>query len=74
MSAKAGKDVKVAMPPVCLLEIEGEVRFKGNKNVKTTYQVLDKGKINRFDCKTDKKNQTKLTVHFTIQFEMKGSC
>lgn len=24
MSAKAGKDVKVAMPPVCLLEIEGE--------------------------------------------------
>lgn len=30
MSAKAGKDVKVAMPPVCLLEIEGEVRFKGN--------------------------------------------
>ena len=37
MSAKAGKDVKVAMPPVCLLEIEGEVRFKGNKKVKTTY-------------------------------------
>lgn len=30
MSAKAGKDVKVAMPPVCLLEIKGEVRFKGN--------------------------------------------
>ena len=65
MSAKAGKDVKVAMPPVCLLEIEGEVRFKGNKNVrfkgnknvKTTYQVLEKGKINKFDCKTDKKSK-----------------
>lgn len=57
MSAKAGKDVKVAMPPVCLLEIEGEVRFKGNKNVKTTVYVLEKGKTNKFDCKTVKKRK-----------------
>lgn len=64
MSAKAGKDVKVAMPPVCLLEIEGEVRFKGNKNVKTTYQVLEKGKINRFDCKTDKKKSNQVDCPF----------
>lgn len=64
MSAKAGKDVKVAMPPVCLLEIEGEVRFKGNKNVKTAYQVLEKGKINRFDCKTVLKKSNKVDCPF----------
>ena len=33
MVAKGGQDVKVSMPPVCLLEIDGEVRvlyIKGN--------------------------------------------
>lgn len=35
MVAKGGKDVKVSMPPVCLLEIDGEVRvFQiGNLNL-----------------------------------------
>lgn len=64
MSAKAGKDVKVAMPPVCLLEIEGEVRFKGNKNVKTTYQVLEKGKINKLQIK--KANKVDCPFYYTV--------
>ena len=58
MVAKGGEDVKVSMPPVCLLEIDGEVR------------VLQIGHLNLTIEEIAKKiwKKTGQCIHFALLF------